>query len=119
LVDTSIWIDHFRRTNSRLQAFLQAGQVWTHPVVIGELAAGHLKHRADILRHIQKLPRAGEIDLDEGLHLLDAHSLAGCGLSWSDVQLLASARIDGLTLWTRDRALAKAAAELGLLHAVN
>jgi predicted nucleic acid-binding protein len=49
--------------------------------------------------------------------MLDEHSLAGRGLSWSDVLLLAAARIDGLTLWTRDRPLAKAAAELGLTHA--
>jgi predicted nucleic acid-binding protein len=78
-----------------------------------------LKHRAEILRHLQKLPSAAEIDLDEGLHLLDAHSLAGRGLSWSDVQILAAARIDGLMVWTRDRALAKAAAELGLIRAVE
>ena len=119
LVDTSVWIDHFHRTEPRLQACLQAGQVWTHAVVIGELAAGRLKQRADILRHLQKLERAEEIDLDEGLHFLDAHSLAGRGLSWSDVQLLAAARIDGLRLWTRDRALRKAATELDLIHAAD
>lgn len=114
LVDTSVWIDHFHRSDPRLQACLQAGQAWTHTVVIGELAAGRLKHRADTLRHLQKLPRADEIDLLEGLHLLDEHSLAGRGLSWSDVQLLAAARIDGLRLWTCDQSLAKAANELGL-----
>ncbi len=118
LVDTSVWIDHFHRADSKLQACLQAGRVWTHTVVIGELAAGHLKQRNDILRHLQKLPRADEIDLGEGLHLLDKHSLAGRGLSWPDVLLLAAARIDGLVLWTRDRPLAKAAAELGLIHTV-
>jgi len=117
LVDTSVWIDHLRRADSSLQACLQAGQIWTHTVVIGELAAGHLSRRSEILRHLQKLPRADEIDLAEGLHLLDAHSLAGRGLSWSDVQLLAAARIEGLALWTKDRALSKAAAELGLTFA--
>jgi predicted nucleic acid-binding protein len=119
LVDTSVWIDHFHQADSQLQACLQAGLAWTHTVVIGELAAGHLKQRADILRHLQKLPRADEIELGEGLHLLDEHSLAGRGLSWSDVQLLAAARIDGLMLWTRDRPLARAAAELGLTRAVE
>jgi len=39
-------------------------------------------------------------------------------LSWSDVQLLAAARIDGLKLWTRDKALARAARDLGLALAV-
>jgi predicted nucleic acid-binding protein len=116
LVDTSVWIDHFHRADARLQDCLQAGQVWVHTVVIGELAAGRLKQRADILRHLQKLPRGDEIDLAEGLHLLEEHQLMGRGLSWSDVQLLAAARIDGLKLWTRDRSLAKAATELGLAY---
>lgn len=116
LIDTSVWIDHFHQADPQLQACLQAGQAWTHTVVIGELATGRLKHRADILRHLQKLPRADEIDLAEGLHLLNEHALMGRGLSWSDVQLLAAARIDGLRLWTRDRALAEAAAELELAY---
>ena len=116
LVDTSVWIDHFNRSDTRLQDCLQAGQVWTHTVVIGELAAGHPRHRAAILRHLQKLTRAEDFALDEGLHLLDSHSLDGRGLSWTDVQLLAAARMDGLALWTRDRALARAAAQLDLTY---
>jgi predicted nucleic acid-binding protein len=117
LVDTSVWIDHFHRANPQLQTLLLSGQVWTHTVVIGELAAGRLARRAEILTLLQKLPRADEIDLGEGLHLIEQHNLADRGLSWSDVQLLAAASIDRLTLWTRDRALAKAAAELGLAPA--
>ncbi len=116
LVDTSVWIDHFHRADPQLQACLQAGFVWTHTVVIGELAVGQLKHRTDILRHLQKLPRADEINLAEGLHLLEEHVLMGRGLSWADVQVLAAARIDGLKLWTRDRALAKAAMGLDLAY---
>lgn len=117
LVDTSVWIDHFRGADADLVACLQAGVVWTHTVVIGELAAGQLKRRDEVLRHLQKLPRADEIDLAEGLHLIAAHGLAGRGLSWSDVQLLAAARIDGAKILTRDKALAKTAGELGLSYA--
>lgn len=116
LVDTSVWIDHFHRTNPGLQNLLLAGGVWTHTVVIGELAAGRLRQREDTLRWLQKLPRGDEIDLGEGLHLLSAHQLFGRGLSWSDVQLLSAASIDRLTLWTHDRALATAASSLGLAH---
>jgi hypothetical protein len=119
LVDTSVWIDHFHRASPRLQALLQGGQAWTHTVVIGELAAGRLQQRNEILLHLQKLPRGDEIDLGEGLHLLEGHKLFGRGLSWSDVQLLATASIDGLGLWTRDRALGTAARELGLVYAAG
>ena len=116
LVDTSVWIDHFRDADAALVACLQSGAVWTHTVVIGELAAGQLRRREEVLRHLQKLPRADEIDLAEGLHLIAEHGLAGRGLSWSDVQLLAAARIDGAKIMTRDKALAKVANELGLSY---
>ncbi len=114
LVDTSVWIDHFHRANPQLQTLLLSGQAWTHTVVIGELAAGRLAKRNEILTLLQKLPRADEIDLMEGLTLIEQHGLSGLGLSWSDIQLLAAASIDRLTLWTRDRALARAATDLGL-----
>ena len=119
LIDTSVWIDHFHRTDPHLQVCLQAGLIWTHTAVIGELATGRMKRRAEVLRHLRQLPRADEIDLEEGLHLLDEHALTGQGLSWSDVQLLAAARIDGLKLWTWDRALAKAAANLDLAYTTD
>ena len=117
LADTSVWIEHLHRASPPLQALLHAGQVWTHPVVIGELAAGRLSRREEILHHLQKLPSGDEIDLGEGLHLIEQHRLFGRGLSWGDIQLLAAARIDRLSVWTRDRALAAAAKELGLAYA--
>ncbi|HVW22860.1 MAG TPA: type II toxin-antitoxin system VapC family toxin [Opitutaceae bacterium] len=120
LVDTSAWIDHFHQADSLLQGWLRAGRVRTHAVVIGELASARLgPRRAEILRHLRKLPRADDVSLAEGLHLLDEHSLAGRGLSWSDVQLLASARIGGLALWSRDQSLARAASQLGLVPAIR
>lgn len=119
LVDTSVWIDHFHSANKRLEDHLQAGQVYAHTVVIGELAAGSLRHSTEILRHLQKLNRANEISLSEGFHLIDTHSLAGRGLSWSDIQLLAAARLGALVIWTRDRVLAEAAAQLDVIHFVD
>ena len=38
LVDTSVWIDHLRRSEHELREQLSANNVLTHPVVIGELA---------------------------------------------------------------------------------
>jgi hypothetical protein len=47
LVDTSIWIDHFRHTENSLVQLLNAASLLTHPFVIGELALRHLKHRGE------------------------------------------------------------------------
>lgn len=119
LVDTSVWIDHFHDENPNLQALLRAGQVWTHDVVIGELAAGRLAHRDEILGYLQKLPRGEDIDLGEGLHMLAENRLWGRGLSWSDVQLLAASKIDQLVVWTRDRSLNAAATSLSLAYSMK
>jgi len=114
LVDTSVWIDHFHHADQGLQSALQSGQVWTHAVVIGELAAGRLIRRDETITLLRRLPLADDIDLTEGLHLIAEHNLAGRGLSWSDIQLLAAAKIDQCHLWTRDRALASVAASMSL-----
>jgi hypothetical protein len=45
---------------------------------------------------------------------LETHRLAGRGLGWIDIHLLASAMLSGATLWTVDRGLDDAARDLGL-----
>lgn len=56
LVDTSVWIDHLRHGDAELAAALQAGQVGVHPFVVGELACGNLRARAEVLGLLQALP---------------------------------------------------------------
>ena len=40
LIDTSVWVDHFRHRNSALIELLVLDLALTHPMVIGELACG-------------------------------------------------------------------------------
>lgn len=117
LVDTSVWIDHFRRRNPTLATHLEQGDVATHDFVIGELACGSLKDRATVRTLMDALPRCAAIPHDEVLHLIDAHKLMATGLGWVDVHLLASALLAGMPLWTLDGPLMKAATRLGLAGA--
>ncbi len=112
LVDTSVWVDHFRRGNERLAGLLDRGAVLCHPHVIGELACGGLRNRREILELLLDLPRAPEATFDEVLALLERHTLHGAGLGWIDVHLLASALLSS-PLWTLDRKLDQAAERLG------
>ena len=112
LVDTSVWIDHLRRGSAELSTLLDQGAVLCHPFVIGELACGNLRRRDEILGHLQALPEAVTAEHDEVLHLVREHRLHGQGIGWVDAHLLASARLSGCRLWTRDRALATAAAAM-------
>ena len=112
LVDTSVWVDHFRRGNAGLVASLEVGEVTTHPFVIGELACGHLRARRQILSMLAGLPAANVLSHDEVLHFLHARKLEGLGLGWIDVHLLASAVLSGIALWTLDRRLVSAQARI-------
>ncbi|MCU0838905.1 MAG: type II toxin-antitoxin system VapC family toxin [Rhodospirillales bacterium] len=115
LVDTSVWVDHLRAGDKILEALLQSGRVLVHPFVVGELALGHLRQRRAILTALQDLPRAKAASADEVLHFIEWHALAGQGLGYVDVHLLASTRLTpGSSLWTRDGRLAAAAERLGL-----
>lgn len=119
LVDTSVWIDHFRRSNRRLIEKLDGIQVWTHPFVIGELACGNLSKRSEVLASLAALPLAPVLEHEDVLSFVDRQRLQGKGLGWIDVHLLASAQRGRLPFWTQDKRLARAADHLGLTAAAN
>jgi predicted nucleic acid-binding protein len=114
LVDTSVWVDHFRRGSAGLASLLGEFEVLWHPFVVGELACGTLKRRTEILSLLTLLPQAPLGDHDDVLSFVEAHHLAGAGLGWIDVHLLSSASRSGATLWTPDRRLATAARRTGV-----
>jgi len=115
LVDTSVWIDHLRRGNAKLAERLERAEVTCHPFIIGELACGRLRDRDTILRLLEALPQVPLAEHDEVLGFVDAHRLMGAGIGWIDAHLLASARLAGTAIWSRDRRLADAARKLDLL----
>jgi predicted nucleic acid-binding protein len=115
LVDTSVWVDHFRRGNRALEALLLEGEVLCHPFVIGELACGNLKRRSETLTLLRALPDVPLADTDDLLTFIDRHRLMGTGLGWVDVHVLSSALLAHTRLWTVDRPLAGVAHRLGVL----
>lgn len=114
LVDTSVWINHFRRSNDDLDYLLVDGQVMTHPFVIGELACGSIRERDEVLRLFEALPVTPMASHNEVLEFVDRERLHGSGLGWIDVHLLASAKLAHVPLWSADRRLRQAAIRLGL-----
>lgn len=49
LVDTSVWIDHFRKGNHRLKKILEQESASMHDFVLGELALGNFRDRQNVL----------------------------------------------------------------------
>lgn len=114
LVDTSVWVQHLRHGDAHLASLLDAGQVLGHPWVVGELALGHLRQRADVLSLLGRLPQAPVATPAETLLVIDAHQLQGSGIGYVDVQLLAATRlVPESGLWTLDKRLAGIAVRLG------
>jgi predicted nucleic acid-binding protein len=114
LVDTSVWIEHFRRGRSDLADRLLEGLVLTHPYVSGELSCGNLKNREEVLSDLRTLPSVKLASDSEVFSLIEGRRLWGRGLGWVDVHLLASALLSHCRLWTLDKRLDRAAADLGL-----
>jgi len=114
LVDTSIWVSHLRDDHPELKVLLLEGKVVCHPFVIGELACGSLQNRREILTLLKALPMAQQVEHAEVLRFIDINHLMGMGLGYIDMHLLASALLTGISLWTLDNHLKKAARELGV-----
>ena len=114
LVDTSVWIEHFRAGNRVLSEILGRALALTHPFVIGELACGNLKNRTRILSDLRALPSAEAASHEEVLRLVEERKLWGRGIGWIDGHLLASSMLSSCQLWTLDRQLGEAARSAGI-----
>jgi predicted nucleic acid-binding protein len=116
LVDTSVWVAHFRTSRPALQALLESDAVVQHPWVTLELACGTPPApRAQTLKTLALLRPAVVATLDEVMALIETNGLAGQGCGAVDLALLASARLTPeAKVWTLDARLAVLAQRLGV-----
>lgn len=111
LADTSVWVDFLRNRDAALIGPLRQGDVVLHDYVIGELALGGISRTK--LTMFRQMHRCRSASHEEVMHLIAERRLAGRGLGYVDVHLLAAALIGHLRLWTLDKALQQAADECG------
>jgi predicted nucleic acid-binding protein len=117
LVDTVVWVDHFRDGNPALSGLLARGEVLAHPWITGELALGRLRARAEILKLLGGLPQAAVATPAELLAFIERHQLYGVGVGYVDAQLLAATKLTAdAQLWTHDRRLSTVAGRLGAAY---
>jgi predicted nucleic acid-binding protein len=115
LVDTSVWIDHFRASEPVLLQLIEDEAALTHPYVIGEFALGNFKHRASVIEWFQDMTAAKTAEDDEVMEMIETHRLFGLGIGYIDAHLLACVRLTGgARLWTRDKRLSAAAKSMGI-----
>lgn len=115
LVDSSVWIDHFRATDSDLVLLLSQGCVLQHAFVTAEIALGSIRDRDIVIQSLTMLPQVQQLDNDALLGFITRHGIAGAGLGVVDAHLLGAVVTDGgCKLWSRDKRLAAKAGELGV-----
>jgi predicted nucleic acid-binding protein len=117
LVDTSVWVDHFRRHNGALVFLLERDLVTVHPLIIGEIACGTPPDRIQTLSDLHSLRLSRQASAQETLDFIERERLFGLGCGWVDILLLASALITPETeLWTLDKRLNAMAERFGVMH---
>lgn len=117
LVDTSVWVAHFRQRHEALVALLAADQALIHPMVLGELACGTPPQRTRTLSDLGLLQTTQQASLREVMAFVDRGQLFGLGCGLVDMSLLASTLLTpGARLWTLDKRLADLAARYEVAH---
>ncbi|WP_419165374.1 type II toxin-antitoxin system VapC family toxin [Candidatus Palauibacter sp.] len=116
-MDANVWIDHLHRREPALSRLVEASQVLMHQMVLGELACGTFKDRAERLRFWRALPQIDVRTHDDVIDWIDSERLGGAGIGFVDAHILRSVVANGDTaLWTRDRSLRRLAARFGAAH---
>lgn len=111
LIDTSIWVSHFRKSDENLLQLLNDRKVLIHPMVIGELLLGALDHQT--FHDMCKLPQAIVAGNNDVFDFILEHSLTHKGIGFVDAHLLVSAVLSNADLMTRDKSLADVANAIG------
>ena len=121
LIDTSIWIDHFKNCNNTLIYLIEMDLALTHQMVVGELACGTPPSpRSQTLNDIALLRPAYQASLQEIRQFIESHTLYGLGYGLIDMHLLAATVITpDTTLWSYDKRLNKLADKLNIIYQPN
>lgn len=117
LVDTSVWVNHFRELNQGLIDLLDCDAVLVHPMVVAELRCGTPPSRTSTLSDLAALQQPQQPSLSEVMDFIEREHLYGQGCGIVDMILLAATLITpGSELWTLDKRLSSIAKRFGVMY---
>lgn len=121
LVDTSVWVDHFKRGNSTLMHLVANDFVLIHPMILAEIACGTPPApRQQTLADLSLLQLSNQASLKEVMVFLEQEKLYGLGCGLVDLMLLASTLITpGALFWTLDKRLDTLAQRFDIAYSVH
>ena len=122
LVDSSVWINHFRKENEELVRLLKfnsikpSNEVVCHPLVIGEVTVGSIGRRKQTMNFLYSLSSIEAADHHQVIRFVNDEKLYTTGLNFVDCHLLLSTLLnEDLVLWTHDKQLAQQPAETRII----
>jgi predicted nucleic acid-binding protein len=116
LADTSVWVRFLANRApyaAELDRLLDLDQVAGHELIYGELLTGD-RGRRKLLAAYERTHQASVVPHGDVVRFVRERELYGRGIGWIDAQLLASAIVERMQLWTADPRLAAVARELGV-----
>lgn len=115
LVDTSVWVAHFKATNDNLVYLLKNDEVLCHPLILAEIACGTPPSPSEqTLKDLSLLQTIPVATMQEVLEFIEVNKLYGKGCGYIDLALLASVFLsENQRLWTHDKRLQMLALEYG------
>jgi len=117
LIDSSIWIEHFKKQNELIPDLITRNLIVTHPLIIAEIALGTPKNKKIILEIMKELNQTEQATTEEVLEFIEKENIAGQGCGATDIFLLTSAIITKNTaIWTLDKNLMKLTERFNVLY---
>jgi predicted nucleic acid-binding protein len=116
LIDSSVWVAHFRKANPLLQSLLAADQILSHPLIVIEIACGMPPApRERTLADLKRLRLPAIATTSETLDLIQREKLHDSGCGAVDMVLLASVLLTpDASLWTMDKNLGVLSTRMGV-----
>ena len=116
LVDTSVWVAHFRSADDTLVSLIESDRVLVHPMVLAEIACGTPPApRERTLGDMALLGQARLASWAEVMAFIEREKLFGLGCGFVDIALLASTCVTPhAALWTLDKKLLNLAGRFGV-----
>jgi predicted nucleic acid-binding protein len=120
LIDTSVWVNHFRVHNPALINLLEADAALIHPMVMAEIACGTPPLRLTTISDLNELQKPQLATLIEVMEFVERERLYGLGCGVVDMILLVSTIITpNSKLWTLDKRLLSMSEKFGVLFSPN
>lgn len=123
LVDSSVWIDHFRKENNELSELLAIRsqnterEIISHPYIVGEIVLGSIPSRNLTLKLVDSLRSVKIASISQFRSFVEDRKLYSAGLNFVDCHVLLATKLSPNTkLWTFDKRLADKAYSMSILY---